>query len=129
VTFQSDVTRIAAGYSDSSVRLYDVTKLTSGVGGNSGGGGGGPKSKAAGGGSNVVIKEEEEEDEEESRLNRATTFLYGHTGPVHALDFTHDARLLLSGSADGTVRVWGTELGAGGWGRGGRDVGPLLCCC
>ncbi len=32
---------------------------------------------------------------------------------MHALSFSHDSRLLLSGSADGTVRAWSPDLGAG----------------
>ena len=34
---------------------------------------------------------------------RSFAHLHGHTAPVYALDFTHDQRLLLSASGDGTV--------------------------
>lgn len=38
--------------------------------------------------------------------------LRGHTGAVYGVDFTPDQQLLLSASADGTVRLWSTELAA-----------------
>jgi len=38
------------------------------------------------------------------------TQLIGHSGPVHGLDFSHDASLLFSASADGTLRLWHIEL-------------------
>jgi hypothetical protein len=39
--------------------------------------------------------------------------LFGHAAPVHALDFTPDAQLLLSASSDATVRAWSPELRRG----------------
>ena len=44
---------------------------------------------------------------------RPSVRLHGHTGPVYALDFTADKRLLLSGSGDGNVRLWSPALGVG----------------
>ena len=41
-----------------------------------------------------------------------STFLRGHSGSVFGLDFMPDQRVLLSASADGTVRLWSTELAA-----------------
>jgi WD40 repeat protein len=36
----------------------------------------------------------------------------GHTGPVTSVAFSRDGRLLISGSQDGTVKVWDlTSLG------------------
>ena len=40
------------------------------------------------------------------------TELVGHSGPVYGLDFSHDASLLFSASADGTLRLWHLELAA-----------------
>ncbi|KAI6178690.1 Transcription initiation factor TFIID subunit 5 [Aphelenchoides besseyi] len=36
--------------------------------------------------------------------------LSGHVGPVHSVGFSVDKRLLLSGSADETVRLWNLDL-------------------
>jgi WD40 repeat protein len=38
--------------------------------------------------------------------------MWGHSGPVYGLDFSWDSRLLYSCGADGTVRMWSTELHA-----------------
>jgi len=47
------------------------------------------------------------QDPDEDRDRPAgVTYLYGHTAPVYAVDFSHDARLVLSGAGDGTVRLW-----------------------
>ena len=37
--------------------------------------------------------------------------LTGHSGPVHSVSYSSDGRLLASGSADGTVRIWDTQAG------------------
>ncbi len=38
-------------------------------------------------------------------------FLEGHTGPVYAVGFSPDGRLLVSGSIDGSVRLWDRATG------------------
>jgi WD40 repeat protein len=42
--------------------------------------------------------------------------LLGHAGPVQAVAFSRDGRLLATGSDDGTVRLWdprtGQQIGA-----------------
>ncbi|KAI0988684.1 hypothetical protein GJ496_004386 [Pomphorhynchus laevis] len=37
--------------------------------------------------------------------------LYGHTAPVQCLDISFDDELLISGSADRTIRIWGLRFG------------------
>ena len=35
--------------------------------------------------------------------------LFGHSGPIETLQFSHDGKTLASGSADGTVLLWDWE--------------------
>ena len=37
--------------------------------------------------------------------------LYGHALPVMAVDISYDNRLLISGSADKTIKIWGLDFG------------------
>lgn len=37
--------------------------------------------------------------------------LYGHQYPVLSLDISHDSRLLISGSSDRNVKIWGLDFG------------------
>lgn len=45
------------------------------------------------------------EDDEDDEV-QGVTYLHGHSGPVYAVDASHDMRVALSGSGDGTVRLW-----------------------
>ena len=40
----------------------------------------------------------------------AVSLLWGHSAAVYGLDYTPDQQLLFTSSADGTVRLWSTEL-------------------
>jgi hypothetical protein len=46
-------------------------------------------------------------EKKESRIAR----IKAHTEQIHTLDYSYDARYLLSGSADGTVRIWDSKTG------------------
>jgi transcription initiation factor TFIID subunit 5 len=72
---------LAGGFSDSSVRIYD---LRSGRGESAAGGKAGGKAAKAG---------------------SECTRLCGHSAPVFAVDYSFDQRLLFSASSDGTVRA------------------------
>jgi U3 small nucleolar RNA-associated protein 12 len=37
--------------------------------------------------------------------------LYGHKLPVMCMDISHDSNLLVSGSADKTIKIWGLDFG------------------
>lgn len=71
----------AGGFSDSSVRIYDLERMAAARAG--------PQDEAAG---------------------SPVSLLWGHSGAVYSLDYTPDQQLLLTSSADGTVRLWSTEL-------------------
>ncbi|CCM06114.1 uncharacterized protein FIBRA_08363 [Fibroporia radiculosa] len=38
--------------------------------------------------------------------------IHGHTGAVTSVTLSHDSRCIVSGSMDGTIRVWDAEIGA-----------------
>ncbi len=48
-------------------------------------------------------------DDDIDESERGVTCFYGHTGPVHAVSFSHDSRWLFSASGDGTVSVTHTH--------------------
>ncbi len=73
----------AGGFADSSVRIYDLEKMATSRGQAS--------DEAAAGGS-------------------AVSHLWGHSGAIYGLDYSPDQQLLYTSSADGTVRLWSTEL-------------------
>ncbi|KAL6765640.1 WD40-repeat-containing domain protein [Haematococcus lacustris] len=106
-TFLPDVRKVAAGFADSSVRLYNVAQLAAST---STSGAVRAKSNGASEEARGSLAEDAEDDE---AAPSGISYLYGHTGPVHSLDFTHDARMLLSASTDGSVRLWSSELGTG----------------
>jgi U3 small nucleolar RNA-associated protein 12 len=37
--------------------------------------------------------------------------LYGHKLPVMCMDISYDSKILISGSADKTVKIWGLDFG------------------
>jgi len=82
---QNDLTGVspAGGFADSSVRIYDLEKMATSRGQAS--------DEAAAGGS-------------------AVSHLWGHSGAIYGLDYSPDQQLLYTSSADGTVRLWSTEL-------------------
>lgn len=71
----------AGGFSDSSVRMYDLEKM-------------------------AAARSQEE------AAGSAVSLLWGHSAAVYGLDYSPDQQLLFTSSADGTVRLWSTELAA-----------------
>lgn len=71
----------AGGFSDSSVRIYDLEKMAA------------ARSQA-----------------QQEAAGGAVSLLWGHSAAVYGLDYSPDQQLLFTSSADGTVRLWSTEL-------------------
>ena len=70
----------AGGFADSSVRIYDLEKMA------------------------------EMQDASADDREPCVSMLWGHSGAVYGLDYTPDRQLLYTSSADGTVRLWTTEM-------------------
>jgi transcription initiation factor TFIID subunit 5 len=77
---------IIGGFADSSVRLYPIDRDQAPQST-------GPSNSRDASPTNIVLR--------------------GHVGPVYGVDYAADDKMLLSCSADGTVRLWSTELSAG----------------
>ncbi|EPZ34266.1 TFIID subunit, WD40-associated region domain-containing protein [Rozella allomycis CSF55] len=98
VSFSSNSTLIAAGYSDSYIEITSLTnKKLKGL-----------KTSAEIGliGVDEVVDLDQFKETEGSDSKR----LIGHSGPVYATDFSFDNRFLLSCSQDGTIRLWSLDL-------------------
>ncbi|KAL3137829.1 hypothetical protein ABBQ38_005084 [Trebouxia sp. C0009 RCD-2024] len=81
VTSSSDGACVAGGFSDSSVRIYDLEKMAA------------ARTQA-----------------QDEAAGSTVSLLWGHSAAVYGLDYTPDQQLLFTSSADGTVRLWSTEL-------------------
>jgi transcription initiation factor TFIID subunit 5 len=84
----ADGARVAGGFADSSLRVYDLRADAAARA--AAAGAAGPSAAAA--------------------AQEGPLCLYGHSGPVFAVDFSPDEQLLLSAGADGSVRLWSMEL-------------------
>lgn len=74
----------AGGFADSSVRIYDLEKMAASRG--------------------------QASDDTAAEGGSAVSHLWGHSGAIYGLDYSPDQQLLYTSSADGTVRLWSTEL-------------------
>ncbi|HEY0551014.1 MAG TPA: serine/threonine-protein kinase, partial [Verrucomicrobiae bacterium] len=59
-----------------------------------------------------------------SEFLRTEHVLAGHSGPVNSIAFSPDQKFLISGSADGTVRVYEMDRGELQW-TAKADIGPI----
>jgi transcription initiation factor TFIID subunit 5 len=88
VALSADASRVAGGFDDSSLRVYDVRASPGG------------RAAAAGAAGTSAS----------AQVDAGLLHFSGHSGAVYAADFSPDDQLLLSSSADGTVRLWSMEL-------------------
>lgn len=90
----SDSTLLACGYADSYIDIYSLTKTPL------------KRLKNTSELSKIDIKGKDEKFDEIGE----TTRLIGHSGPIYALRFCSANKYLISGSADGTIRLWSLDL-------------------
>ncbi|KAK4718914.1 hypothetical protein R3W88_017252 [Solanum pinnatisectum] len=93
-----DGSLVAGGFSDSSLKVWDMAKLGQQTG---------PS----------FLQGETDSPSSEHVLGssggrRCYTLLQGHSGPVYSASFSPDGDFLLSSSSDSTIRLWSTKLNA-----------------
>ncbi|KAL3335025.1 hypothetical protein AABB24_031314 [Solanum stoloniferum] len=93
-----DGSLVAGGFSDSSLKVWDMAKLGQQTG---------PS----------LLQGETDSPSSEHVLGssggrRCYTLLQGHSGPVYSASFSPDGDFLLSSSSDSTIRLWSTKLNA-----------------
>ncbi|EXB86688.1 Transcription initiation factor TFIID subunit 5 [Morus notabilis] len=95
-SISSDGSLVAAGFSDSSLKVWDMAKL-------------GQQSVDSG------LQGDSETTPNEfgtSGGKRSYTLFQGHSGPVYSATFSPLGDFILSSSADSTIRLWSTKLNA-----------------
>ena len=60
----------------------------------------------------IYLQHSQDAELEEINLENGSSELVGHTGAVYGVDLPPSHSLLLSSSADSTLRLWHTELGS-----------------
>lgn len=97
-SISQDGSLVAGGFSDSSLKVWDMAKL-------------GQQS------SNATLQVGDDSSPNDSMLGsksgrRSYTLFQGHSGPVYASTFSPFGDFILSSSADSTIRLWSTNLNA-----------------
>ncbi|KAJ8751676.1 hypothetical protein K2173_025838 [Erythroxylum novogranatense] len=93
-----DGSLVAGGFSDSSLKVWDMAKLGQQAGS-----------------SNIQVETDSAPSEHRVAPNgdkRSYTLFQGHSGPVYSATFSPLGDFLLSSSADTTIRLWSTKLNA-----------------
>ncbi|KAL5185326.1 Transcription initiation factor TFIID subunit 5 [Glycine soja] len=93
-----DGSLIAGGFSDSSLKVWDMAKLEKQ-----------PTTSFSQGGNDTS---QNEQNIGQNSGKRLCTLFQGHSGPVYAATFSPAGDFILSSSADKTIRLWSTKLNA-----------------
>ncbi|XP_078153267.1 transcription initiation factor TFIID subunit 5-like isoform X2 [Carex rostrata] len=93
-----DGSLVAGGFSDSSVKAWDMAKI------------GQPGRASNSQGENGSMQGMHSLASDEAK--RPYSLLQGHSGPVYSVSFSPFADFLLSSSSDNTIRLWSTRLNA-----------------
>ncbi|KAF3329599.1 transcription initiation factor TFIID subunit 5 [Carex littledalei] len=93
-----DGSLVAGGFSDSSVKVWDMAKI------------GQPGRASNSQGENGSMQGMHSLASDEAK--RPYSLLQGHSGPVYSVSFSPFADFLLSSSSDNTIRLWSTRLNA-----------------
>uniref|UniRef100_A0A5B7C3A7 Putative transcription initiation factor TFIID subunit 5 n=1 Tax=Davidia involucrata TaxID=16924 RepID=A0A5B7C3A7_DAVIN len=93
-----DGSLVAGGFSDSSLKVWDMAKL-------------GQQTDSS------ILQGENDLAPSENMLGvnggkRSYTLFQGHSGPIHSVTFSPFGDFLLSSSSDSTIRLWSTKLNA-----------------
>ncbi|KAL3818476.1 hypothetical protein ACJIZ3_004381 [Penstemon smallii] len=93
-----DGSLVAGGFSDSSLKIWDMAKL------------GQQHGNSHLQGENELATNDHMTSS--NALERSYTLFRGHSGPVHSATFSPFGDFLLSSSSDSTIRLWSTKLNA-----------------
>ncbi|XP_030523603.1 transcription initiation factor TFIID subunit 5 isoform X1 [Rhodamnia argentea] len=96
-SISQDGSLVAGGFSDSSLKVWDMAKL-------------GQQS-----GTSMLQGENDTTNEQVVGPNggrRSYTLFQGHSGPIHSATFSPLDDFILTSSADSTIRLWSTKLNA-----------------
>ncbi|KAG6544504.1 hypothetical protein Mapa_014142 [Marchantia paleacea] len=105
VSISADGSLVVGGFSDSSLKVWDMTKIGESVAPSENGtAGNGTPTKSPG----ESIMTGTAVDNSKTSY----TLFKGHAGPVYAANFSPDGEYMLSASGDHTVRLWSLKLNA-----------------
>ncbi|KAF0902840.1 hypothetical protein E2562_019150 [Oryza meyeriana var. granulata] len=93
-----DGSLVVGGFSDSSVKVWDMSKI------------GQPPKTSSPQGDNGLSQGERISASDDGK--RPYTLFQGHSGPVYSAAFSPFGDFLLSSSSDSTIRLWSTKLNA-----------------